>query len=145
MKSTAEVYRDVRALVKSKIDSGVIVQVDWLTTEILAEMSDIEGDDADFHRACAIIVVKGIVRSVIGKYDKVSSEVGDQLTLEGFDHLQKAYTVKRKNMIVLVPIDQLTDIEIDDRAMEYDKMATGCRAHAKELRAYSTNRLETAA
>lgn len=137
--SETSIYSDVRKFIADKVANGEIVVVEWLTHEIVSSKSDIEGADTEFYRVCAYTHVKDVVKRCVGKYD--AKPVSDQqLTLDGFEHLQVAYTVERNAQIVLVPVNQLTDAEIEARAQEYERMAISCRAHARELRSYKAAR-----
>lgn len=143
MKSTTEVTREVRRIVQGRIESGVAVRVEWLTTEILSMKDKIDGDDADFYIACGTDFIKQTVKRVIGEY-KPAPHTSAQIVMDGFDHLQKAYTVSRDNETTLVPVHMLTDEELEVRALEYEAMAKGCIAHAKEIRAFIMNRAAAA-
>lgn len=137
--SDTRIAAEVRKFIADKIDGGEIIIVDWLTHQIVNSKDGIEGDDTEFYRVCAYKHVRDVVRSCVGKYD--AKPVTDaQLTLDGFEHLQVAYTVPRGDQIVLVPVNQLTDAELLDRAAEYDLMAKGCKAHAREIRSYVESR-----
>lgn len=119
------IYSQVRDLVRDRIASGVIVHADWITSEIVQKYSDIEGEDASFYQLCARNHIREIVRSVIEKSGEASRP--------GFDRLRDAYLVSRHGRSVLVPLDLLTDEELQARADELEKMAKGCRGHAAEL------------
>jgi len=134
---------EVRHYISEKLARGEVVVVNWLTHEIMARKAGIEGDDADFYRACAYPYVRNIVKNCIGKYSPKTIH-DNQLTLDGFGYLQIAYTVRRNDEVVLVPVDMLTDEEIADRVFEYEQMAQGCRAHARELREYALIRRRAA-
>ena len=141
MKSKTDVTSEIRKMVADKIDAGVIVRVEWLTTEILSMKSDISGDDADFYVACGVDFIKDTVKRCVGQYQPRATAAADrQIVMEGFDFMQKAYTLERDGETVLVPVDLLSDDEIEARATEYEAMARGCIAHAKELRAYRRSR-----
>ena len=141
MRSKTDVTNEIRKLVSERVDAGVIVRVEWLTTEILNMKADIHGDDADFYVACGVDFIKDTVKRCIGQYQpKAATSTDAQIVMEGFDHMQKAYTVDREGETVLVPVDMLTDEEIEARAAELEAMARGCIAHAKELRAYRRGR-----
>lgn len=144
MKSTTEVTREIRNIVQDRIDSGVIVRVEWLTTEIMSMKSDIGGSDADFYIACGIDFIKNTVKRVIGGYAP-KPEQNEQIVMDGFDYLQKAYTVTRDDQITLVPVTMLTDDELEMRALEYEAMSKGCIAHAKEIRSFIMGREKVAA
>lgn len=137
--SETSIYGEVRKFIADKIANGETVVVEWLTHEIVASKPDIEGSDTEFYRVCAFTHVKDVVKRCVGKYD-AKPVTDQQLTLDGFEHLQVAYTVERNKQIVLVPVDQLTDEEIEARAREYEQMAISCRAHARELRSYKSAR-----
>lgn len=144
MKSKTEVTREIRRIVQERIDAGVIVRVEWLTTEIMAMKDKIEGEDADFYIACGVDFIKNTVSRVIGDYaPKPKQDV--QIVMHGFDHLQKAYTVLRDEQVTLVPVTMLSDDELESRAQEYETMAKGCIAHAKEIRAFIMGREQGAA
>lgn len=137
----ASIYTEVREFVEGKIAAGVIVRVDWLTSEYIGSKSRIDGDDYPFYKICAQAHVNEVVRRVVGKYDsKPKSEIDPQGRLKGFDHLQRAYTVIRAGVNVLVPIDKLTDDELLQRAAEYKEMAKGCGKHAEEIRQFVASR-----
>lgn len=144
MKSTTEVTREIRRIVQERIDSGVIVRVEWLTTEIMAQKDKIEGDDADFYLACGVDFINKTVKRVIGGYAPKSSQDA-QIVMDGFDHLQKAYTVQRDEQVTLVPVTMLTDVELEARALEYEAMAEGCISHAAEIRAFVLGRTQVSA
>ena len=144
MKSTTEVTREIRRIVQERIDAGAVVLVEWMTTEILAQKSDIEGADADFYLACGSDFVSKCLKRVVGEYEP-KEQTSTQLTMQGFDHLQKAYTVVRDEQIVLVPVTMLTDDELEGRALEMEAMAKGCLSHAKEIRAFVLSRDQVAA
>ncbi|MBM1817175.1 hypothetical protein JQW92_18175 [Sulfitobacter pseudonitzschiae] len=143
MKSTTEVTREVRRIVQDRINSGAAVRVEWLTTEILAMKDRIEGEDADFYIACGTDFVKRAVKRVVGEYDP-KPEANTQIVMDGFDHLQKAYTVSRNSETMLVPVTMLSNAELEVRAQEYEAMAKGCVAHAKEIRAFIMGRADAA-
>lgn len=142
--SETSVYREVREYIARKIEDGIVVNVDWLAHEIVANKNRISGEDLEFYTVCAFDKVRDIVKRCVGKYD-AKPTTDAQLVLDGFEHLQVAYTVERSGQVVLVPVNQLTDEEIEHRAAEYEKMAVGCRAHARELREYRRARASRAA
>lgn len=79
-------------------------------------------------------------RNVFGRKGLLTTNLYRQLVLDGFEHLQIAYTFEREGRTVLVPVDQCSEIELERRAREYDDMANGCRAHSRELREYIATR-----
>lgn len=134
------IQTEVRKFVQDRIDSGAITRVEWLTSEYLGSKSRVEGDDLPFYQTCALAHVNEVVKRVVGKFDPKRSKADDQLILPGFAHMQKAYTVQRDGMQLLVPVHLLTDEELDARASEYEAMAHGLRDHARELRQFKASR-----
>ena len=133
---TDSIFTEVRDFIQSRLDAGIILRADWVTAEILASKTEPECEDADFYLLCARDKIADVVRRCLGKF-KPATETDDQLRLPGFDHLQKAYPVERGGESLLVPVDLLTVEELEARAAEYDAMASGCRAHARELREFA--------
>lgn len=142
MRSKTDVTSEIRKIVSDRIEAGVVIRAEWLTTEILSMKSQIDGDDADFYIACAVDFIKDTAKRCIGLYaPKPTIATDAQIVMPGFDYVQRAYTVERDGEVVLVPVHLLTDAEIKARSAELMAMARGCIAHAKELRAYLRERL----
>ena len=134
------IYTEVRKFVQDRVEAGVITRVEWMTSEYLGTKDQVNGKDVPFYQACAIAHVNEVMKQVVGKYDTKKSRAESQLIFPGFNHMQKAYTVHRDGVRLLVPVDLLLDEELDARAAEYDAMAQGCRDHARELREYKSAR-----
>lgn len=132
-------YADVRDFIQGRLDAGLILRADWVTAEILAGKQEPECEDADFYLICARNHISEVVKRCIGKYS-AKPTTDEQLKLPGFEHMQKAYQVEREGVRLLVPTDMLTDAELLRRADEYDEMAVGCRAHAREIRDFVERR-----
>lgn len=141
MLNEESIYSEVRKFVSDLVDSGAEIPVEWITTSFLNSRGQINGEGAVLYRYCTRAHVNRIVKKVVGKYDVEARAVqDDQIVLEGFEHLQRAYTVPREEKTVLVPIYKCTDHELLSRAEEYDKQAKGCRLHARELRSFVKSR-----
>lgn len=137
MLNEESIYADVRKFVSDLVDSGAETPVEWITTSFLNSRGQIGGEGAALYRYCTRAHVNRIVKKVVGKYDVEARAVQDaQIVLDGFEHLQRAYTVPRDEKTVLVPIYKCTDNELLLRAEEYEKQAKGCRLHARELRSF---------
>lgn len=137
---TPEIHR----LVDERIANGVAVHFQWVAQAILDERSNIEGVDAPFYRTCTFNEVVRLVKRAIGKYDATDT-TPEQLLFPGFTHLVRAYPVERDGERMLVPVQLLTDEELESRAADLDKMAVGCRLHARELREFAAARSTIAA
>jgi hypothetical protein len=66
------------------------------------------------------------------------------MLLDGFEYLQQAYPIARGAVRCLVPVDQMTDDEMDMKASEYQKMGDGCYTHAQEILSYKESRQDSA-
>ena len=135
-------YSDIREFIQTKLDAGLILRAEWVTAEIISSKQEPECDDADFYLICARNHISEIVKKCIGKYS-AKPTTDEQLKLPGFEHMQKAYQVEREGVRLLVPTDYLSDNELLARADEYDAMAIGCRAHAREIRDFVERRISS--
>lgn len=112
------------------------IKPDWVTGSLMADHSDIEGKDADFHLCCSRLSVRKYVTQQINNLESPQKEDENQLHLDGFEHLHLFYVITRKDGRIGVRIDCCTDEELEAKAKEYDSMGRACLAHAKELRRY---------
>lgn len=49
---TSNIIGEIHKLIDEKINSGIVVNVDWITHAILQGKMSIEGEDAPFYRVC---------------------------------------------------------------------------------------------
>lgn len=149
MYSEGDLQREANSLVDSYLKVGLQSDPNWMTQAILNRHplpDDFEGEHREFSDICRFNHVRAAVRKAVNRYKVENGPQEDkQLVLPGFDHLQRGYLVTRDKQQVLVPVDLLTDEEIEGKALEYERMAEGCRAHAKELRQYMRERRVSAA
>lgn len=137
MLNDERIYSDLRKFVSDLVDSGVETPVEWITDRFLASRGEIYGEGEPVYRYCTRAHLSVIAKKVVRKYEVEARAVQDEdVSLPGFEHLQRAYTVTRSEKIVLVPIQRLTDAELLIRAEEYDQMAQGCISHANEIRRF---------
>jgi hypothetical protein len=130
-----EVIAFISGCVMAKIASGQVVRRDWLTLEVLENYGEVYGDHADYYVAMARRFIDGTAKRVIGKLEK-ENPGQTEFTMEGYDHLQMAYPLKRDGELMIVPVEQASDEELEERAREYELMAEGALAHAAEIRRY---------
>jgi len=139
------IHSEVRKLITDYVDRGEVQDVQFYVNTIMARHTAIEGADTDFYVICTRQRIKEVVTATISRFNPKKQPVEQQLVLDGFEYLQVAYTFERGGKTMLVPLDQCTDIELAARAREYDDMANGCRAHAREIREYLNTRSQGAA
>lgn len=124
-------------------DAGEAFKAQEITQEVCdrfqAGLS--EHDDRNFWTHCGHQEVRDQVRAVIGKrYKNTGQPADEQLVLPGFRHLQKHYLVERGGDEVAVPIDTMTDEELDAKSELYRSMGLACFQHADEIQRYKSRR-----
>lgn len=134
-------FADLQKEIGAKIEwlrnnNGPTLHPDWITQAVMADHPDVDGKDADFYTCCSRVSIRKEVREQINKLEAPESKNSNQLTLEGFEHLQQYYVVKRDNEQVAVRIDNLTDSELEAKATEYENMGRSLLQHSDELRRY---------
>jgi len=90
------------------------------------------------------------VRNDVGKYlakkfGDTAGEGGKQLVLDGFEHLQRYYIIKRDGVEVPVLFEQITDEEFRAKAKMLRRRGAACYAHADEIERYIDLRKPAAA
>jgi len=133
-----EIEQVAHQLIADKIGAGEIVQMQWAVHEVVSSKAEIQGEGEEFYAFCARDCVYGIVKKCVERYDK--PDAPDQLLLKGFDYMREAYTVKREGKIDLVPVDQIADDEMLERADKYERQSEGLLAHAEEIRRFVRDR-----
>ena len=129
-------------LIADKIGAGEIVQMHWAVQELISQQGEIIGDGVPFFTFCAREHVYRVIKKAVDKYDQPQSEDHQQLTLEGYECLQEAYTVERDEERQLVPIHLVTDDELLARAKEFRKQSAGLLSHAREIEKYVADRTD---
>lgn len=138
--TTNEIERAAMQLITDKIAVDEIVNMDWTVKELISRMGAITGDGVEFYQVCAYETTYRAVKKAVASYEDATESINSkQLTFDGYDHLKKAYTVKRDTRD-LVPVTKLTDEELLERADEYEKQSQTLLLHAKEIRAYVKKR-----
>ena len=136
MSYAEQLKTQINARINNLIESGEPLRAQWIAHEVCEEHTEglAENDHADFWRHGGYKACREEVRRCIGKRvgDKPKAR-DNQLKLPGFDHLQEYYLVERGGDEIGVPVDGMTDDEIDAKAHLYRQMGMGCFAHANEL------------
>jgi hypothetical protein len=109
----------------------------WIAQAICSEHSTgLAGTpDADFWRHCGYVECRDEVRRCINRRagdDKPASD-DRQLHLPGYERLQLYYVVTRDGDDVGVPVEELTDQELEAKAATYRSMGAACYRHADEI------------
>ncbi|WP_233866732.1 hypothetical protein [Paraburkholderia adhaesiva] len=138
---TAEIKQIIRDL-ESRNERKV---PDWITNVVLKKHplpKNMPDDDADFALLCEHAHVRSTVGQVLGRPKlEVNPTPNPQLILEGFEHLQKEYVVTAEHGAkVSVPIEQISDEQLLEKADELDATSLTLAAHAVEMRRYVAER-----
>lgn len=144
-----EVYaREIRQTVEAWDKSGKHLVPTFITHEIvkrhvagLARANEHTPFYEHFaHKGC---------RSEVGRY--ISKTYGDEAadakkpdTFFGYEYIQRHYVITRDGEDIAVPIDDLTDAEIEARVEMLRKRGLACLAHADELERYRSLREKVA-
>lgn len=129
----AEIAQEAESMVNGETPKN------WLIQAVLKKHQRIEGPDAEMAFAC----MRETVANRVNKYFSAlkANQINDpQLPLPGFKRLQQRYVITRRGQQAIVAIHNMTDAEIEAKAIEMDMMAEGCREHARELRRYIRRR-----
>ena len=111
----------------------------WIAHEVCKRHTNglAKNDDADFWRYCGYAECRDEVRRAINKRTDENAADNDddrqKSLMPGFDHLQRYYVVERENEEVGVPVELMSDEEIDSKIARYRAMGAACFAHADEL------------
>jgi hypothetical protein len=98
-----------------------------------------KGEHSEFALLCTVEHVRARVHSVLGRM-KNRPDPGAELLLPGFEYLQRGYIVERRDQLMPIRIDLMSDDELDAKADEYERMGAGCYKHAAEIRRYKAAR-----
>lgn len=136
---------EINAELNRLTGDGKQLVANWIAHTICKdheEALDRQSEDSMFWRHCGYATTRDAVRRQInaraGDRDEADKR---QAKLPGFQHLQYYYIVKRPKVgEVGVPIDSMTDSEIDEKIVRYEGMSVACKDHADELRGYKATR-----
>lgn len=130
---------EINSVIDRKIAAGLPLLAQWITHEV-CEAHD-EGlapnDHSDFWRHSGYKATRDEVRRCINR--RIGDQPGAadrQMVFDGFEQLQRYYMVDRDGDQIGVPVQELTDEEIEGKAATYRSMGAACFAHADELDRY---------
>jgi hypothetical protein len=122
----------------------------WVTHAICKDHEAVlvnDGEHADFWRHGGYMHTRRMVTECINKRcDATSKSSGDpqQLSLPDFDrdHLQDYYVVERDGEEVAVCVLDMTDDELEAKALHHEAISSANAAHAREIRRFIVWRKE---
>lgn len=134
----------VNQVVADAVSAKKVVTVHAVLSQILALRADVTGKDAHYYISHASKDICAEIRRCINRYNDIQPSAEAQLVMSGYENLRVAYSVARYGEQALVPLELMTDEEIDGRAEHIDAVAKTCRIHAQELRLYKRRRAAAA-
>jgi len=136
---------EIASIMDNLIEAKITIDPNAITNEICNNHSDELIKDAPFSTHNNYSNVRREVRSVMSKkLDFTQQPESQQLIIEGFEHVQVYYSIKRKGEQIGVPVEQMTEFEIREKAKELRKMGKTCFDHANELEMYYFKKLANA-
>jgi len=140
--------KEIISTVKEYIQNAIqtkepVMSPEWITNGIMADHSQVDGEDSDFCLVGCRAFVRNEVRKIFNKQKIMGIEEEFQMVLDGFEHLQEYYTIERDKERCFVRIDNLTDDELMEKAVEYQKMSESCAKHAREILTYIEERKQS--
>jgi hypothetical protein len=146
----AELRIEIEAEIRARLANRQPVHPAWLTHTICqrhraglavdAEVTDvIEPEDVAFWRFGGYTITRKLATACI---NGLEADPGDETSapttpfLPGFKLLQPQYVVRRDEIDVMVPTEQMTDDEALAKAELYERNSVTLAEHARELRRY---------
>lgn len=128
-----EILKQVDRLMERK----KVIDANKVTKIICSNHRDEILEGADFSVYNIYSNVRREVRNVISQKLGIDDEQANgQLTIEGFRRVQQYYAITRNGIPLVVPVEQLTDEEVEEKAAWYRKCGLAHFEHADELIAY---------
>ncbi len=138
-----DVLNEAMELIRKQLQEKKTAPAEMIAAAIVDRRQTPNGTDREWFVYCTYGYVRSVVRRAVRAFKgKPEEESGQQFlpTLEGFDYVQEGYTVDRGDKQIVVPTNQMTDLEIDGKVLFLETMSDTCRAHAEELRRYKAIR-----
>ena len=131
-----QIIEELRLKIKTRVDEGMLTEVPWMVQETICRHGDVKGAKGEeWAMYCMYRDTKRTVKSAINKYGDLEQDDA-QAILPGMEQLRVAYSMKREDGLVLVPIEQCTDEELEERAGQLEQISISCMKHADEIRIY---------
>ena len=127
---------EINTRIDALVAAGEPVRATWIAHAICQSHSDglAHNEEAEFWKHGGYKTCREEVRRCINRRMGDSETGGtDQMVFDGFEHLQRYYMVDRDGDQVGVPVEAMTDEEIDAKEALYRNMGIACFAHADEL------------
>lgn len=148
--SPTELYAEVLLIIAEQSNAGVLTSRGWLVTKVLQRhpiKRPSTKDPDDFSVCCRQLAVANAVDAALARLKHANEGHTDPDVIEldlprlpGYKHLRRIYPIRRDDVIFLVPLEKMTDAEINGKIKVYNKASRGFAAHARELKRYLVGR-----
>lgn len=134
---------DVSAVLTEMEKSGVRAISTNAAVQQVIESFGVHNEQDPRYQGAMVEYVHRIVNRMFNRYKvkaETDREVDGQLVLPGYERLQQRYLVREGDESVAVKIQDLTDIQLLEKATELRNMGEGCFLHADEIERYISDR-----
>jgi hypothetical protein len=140
MLSEHNVMAEIAEIFGEHVSNSKILEKAWIVEKVMKR----HPTDDHWYRCCGYFTVSALLRRVINE-NKKAEAAGDgrQGVLGKWTYLQKGYFTARGDdaeASTYVPIEDMTDEEIEKKIEEYERMVGGLIGHIQELRRYLKDR-----
>ncbi|MCH8517495.1 MAG: hypothetical protein LAT68_14310 [Cyclobacteriaceae bacterium] len=141
----ASIQQDVSAVLSAMEQDGVrAISPDVVTQEVIDGYGVHDSQDPRYQTAM-YDYVRRMVSSMFNRYKasaQTDDEVDGQLVLPGYKRLQRRYLVHEGTESLAVRVEEMTDEQLLEKAVELRQMGAGCFQHAREIDRYMSERAE---
>jgi hypothetical protein len=135
---------EVREYYNNLLEEKKPIRTAWAVEGILQLHQDIAGGDAEWYMVCGRgyvwEAVTAYVRSIKASQESDDTAPQMELLFPGYKRLQKVYSVERDGHQMIVPVELLSDDEVDSMIEMHERAAQGHLLHADELRRFKGGR-----
>jgi hypothetical protein len=137
-----DIHAEVAKVYEQFANSDIVISRAWLVQEILNSHIEEKVPREGFFYFGGVKLANTAVREFLNKLriGEESGADGEQMVLAGFKHLSPRLQIVRNDELVSVPIEQCSDLEILERADQWEHNATTLAEKADEARRYVARR-----
>lgn len=143
-KKASALGRLVDKTIDQILGDGAPVNKSWAAEAVRKQIPrSLPDETAWYWLECESVAIDALVGAAIRARKDVESdpEVPEQMVLAGYERLQKFYSVVRDGEQTLVPNDQLSPREVEQKKAEFRRNIDGLSLHLDEFTTYHEKRL----
>lgn len=134
-----EIQNEIDLEIMTRINKHEVVKLPWLIQGVLSRHGDVAGSAGEEFAIYSMQKqASKMCKNSVKKFsqDESEDEVSPQMVLAGMEQLRVAYSMKREDGMVIVPIELCTLKELAERAGQLEKISESTKKHSEEIRAY---------